>query len=40
MAERHKTYNEVTELTTQARAFHRPARRDALTASLARRLHR
>ena len=32
--------DEVAELTTQARAFHRPARRDALTASLARRLHR
>ena len=32
--------DEVAELTAQARVFHRPARTDALKASLARRLHR
>lgn len=32
--------DEVAELTAQARAFHRPARTDAVKASLARRLHR
>jgi aryl-alcohol dehydrogenase-like predicted oxidoreductase len=32
--------DEVEELSTQARAFHRPARTDALKASLARRVHR
>jgi aryl-alcohol dehydrogenase-like predicted oxidoreductase len=32
--------DEVAELTTQARAFRRPGRTAALTASLARRLHR